>query len=315
MAGKFKKRIDYAGWNVDIFSNDAKIDRLLDAQGWKGFGVYFYLCQMAFGGEGYYYPWCYDLCATIARKMGGGMGAYTVAESVKACLQIGLFDKRLFEEWGILTSKGIQNSYLVVLRNKNRSGTELIKEYWLLDVTDFEKNKKYRGVIFVSLFNENRQKLGENKDLLGENVHLLGQEYSKVKYSKVDYNPLYSPCEKSADVLFEQFWELYPNKIRRSLAEKAFFDYMAEGNNPQELIQAAKNYNESVAITETDKVYHPNNFIEKCVFVDYTDENYKKPKMKKGTMNKFNNFNQRQYDYDALEQQLLGGGETNGKQE
>ena len=29
--------------------------------------------------------------------------------------------------------------------------------------------------------------------------------------------------------------------------------------------------------------------------------------------NKFNNFNQRQYDYDALEQQLLGGGAAHGK--
>ncbi len=78
MAGRSKKRIDYSGWSVDIFSNDTKIDKLLDAQGWEGFGVYFYLCQMAFGGEGYFYEWCYDLCATTARKMGGGVGAGTV---------------------------------------------------------------------------------------------------------------------------------------------------------------------------------------------------------------------------------------------
>ena len=37
MAGRPKKRIDYAGWSVDIFSNDTKIDKLLDAQGWVGF--------------------------------------------------------------------------------------------------------------------------------------------------------------------------------------------------------------------------------------------------------------------------------------
>lgn len=307
MARRFKKRIDYAGWNVDIFSNDTKIDRLLDAQGWKGFGVYFYLCQMAFGGEGYYYPWCYDLCATTARKMGGGMGAETVAESVKTCLQIGLFDKGLFEEWGILTSRGIQNSYLVVLHNKNRSGTELIREYWLLDIADFEKDKKYRGVIFVSIFKENQQKLGVNADSLGVNADSLGQEDSIVEDSIVDNTPLYPPCENSPDVLFEKFWENYPNKIRRSLAEKAFVEFVTQGSDPQELIQAAKNYSEAVDITKTDKLYHPNNFIEKHIFEDYTNENYKKPERKNGKENKFNNFEQRQYDYDQLERKLLGG--------
>lgn len=106
----------------------------------------FYLCQMAFGGEGYFYEWCYDLCATTARKMGGGVGAGTVKETVDYCLRIGLFDKGLFDRWGVLTSRGIQKSYLIVLKSKNRKGTQIYNEYWLLD-----KNKKedYQGVIFV----------------------------------------------------------------------------------------------------------------------------------------------------------------------
>lgn len=50
MAGRPpKKGIDYAGWSVDIFDNDPKIDKLLDARGWEGFGIYFYLCQRAYG--------------------------------------------------------------------------------------------------------------------------------------------------------------------------------------------------------------------------------------------------------------------------
>lgn len=185
MAGKPKKRIDYAGWSVDIFSNDTKIDKLLDAQSWVGFGIYFYLCQMAFGGEGYYYEWCYDLCATTARKMGGGVGAGTVKETVDYCFQIGLFDKRLFDRWGVLTSRGIQKSFLVVLKSKNRRGTEIYSELWLLDKND----EDYQGVVFV---HKNEQRLGVNVDSLGENEqrlgvngNSLGQEESKVKESKV----------------------------------------------------------------------------------------------------------------------------------
>ena len=43
MAGRPpKKGIDYAGWSVDIFDNDTKIDKLLEARGWEG-------CEMLCG--------------------------------------------------------------------------------------------------------------------------------------------------------------------------------------------------------------------------------------------------------------------------
>lgn len=174
MAGKPKRRIDYAGWSVDIFSNDIKIDKLLDAQGWIGFGIYFYLCQMAFGSEGYYYEWCYDLCATTARKMGGGVGAGTVKETVDYCLQIGLFNKGLFDRWGVLTSRGIQKSYLAVVKSNSRRAVEIYREYWLLDV--YEKNEEYQGVVFVhknkqeNLANDNSQGANDPSIVLNDMV-------------------------------------------------------------------------------------------------------------------------------------------------
>ena len=33
MAGKPKTGLDYAGWSVNLFDGDTKIDKLLDAQG------------------------------------------------------------------------------------------------------------------------------------------------------------------------------------------------------------------------------------------------------------------------------------------
>ena len=229
MAGRPKKRIDYAGWSVDIFSSDIKIDKLLDAQGWVGFGVYFYLCQMAFASEGYFYEWCYDLCATTARKMGGGVSAGTVKETVDYCLRIGLFNKRLFDRWGVLTSKGIQKSYLIVLKSKNRKGTEVYKEFWLLDKND----EDYQGVVFVrknkDLLGENEHLLEENHHSLGENEHSLEQKESKVKDSKEKENI----CESepvSADSMFniEQAWkdtfEIYPKKSGAVMAHTVWMD-------------------------------------------------------------------------------------------
>ena len=131
MAGKPKQGLDYAGWATNIFDGDTKIDRLLDAQGWIGFSIYFYLCQMAYKFDGYFYRWAYADSASTARRMGGGIKSGTVEETVRTCLQIGLFDQRLFDEWSILTSRGIQRRFFAAIKDKRRKA--VITDYWLLE--------------------------------------------------------------------------------------------------------------------------------------------------------------------------------------
>lgn len=303
MSGKPKKRIDYAGWSVDIFSNDVKIDKLLDAHGWAGFGIYFYLCQMAFGSEGYYYEWCYDLCASTARKMGGGVGAGTVKETVGYCLQIGLFDKGLFDRWGVLTSRGIQKSYLVVLKSKNRKGTEIYKEFWLLDT----KNEDYQGVIFV---HKNSQLLGVNSDSLGENSDSLEQKYRIGNNSVL--NNKNNMCKADAIALFERLWERYPvKKGKGQVSDTAKICLLKIGFD--EMSRAIDRY---LLELKKDEWRHPQNgsTFFNSGYVDYLDENYvlSKNNTIKNPNNKFHNFEQRETSYDAvmlerLKQRLAAG--------
>lgn len=309
MAGKPKKRIDYAGWSVDMFSNDVKIDKLLDAQGWAGFGIYFYLCQMAFGSEGYYYEWSYDLCASTARKMGGGVGAGTVKETVDYCLQIGLFDKRLFDRWGVLTSRGIQKSYLIVLKSKNRKGTEIYKEYWLLDTS---KKEDYQGVVFIRknqpLFGVNSDSLEENGQSLGVNRDLLTQKESKGKESKVK--------QRERLRRIEEFISAYPKDCNRYLTETAYCDLVDGGVETEDnLVSCAENYAEACRILETQERYIKNaeNFLKEFVFEKYLPGKYKRPAQKEQKQkNAFCNFEQHDYDFDRIERALLGNRNKGG---
>lgn len=302
MAGKPKKRIDYAGWSVDIFSTDGKIDKLLDAQGWVGFGVYFYLCQMAYGSEGYFYEWCYDLCASTARKMGGGVGAGTVKETVDYCLHIGLFDKGLFDKWGVLTSRGIQKNYLVVLKSKKRIGTTIIKDYWLLDDDDEES---YQGVVFVAKNGEklrgNAHLLGENEYSHGENNHSRRQKESKVNKSKVE-NII------ARDTVFQDFISVYPKKGNEFLAETQFCRLLVNDCHltAEELIEAAKNYADACKVLGTAErfIKAPQNFLNDNYFVNYLPGNYKPPK-KPTKKNTGWEVEKREYDFAALEAELM----------
>lgn len=175
MAGRPKAGLDYAGWSVNIFDGDTKIDKLLDAQGWIGFSIYFFLCQMAYKFDGYFYRWCFDDSSTTARRMGGGLRAKSVEETVRYCLQIGLFDQRLFDEWNILTSKGIQRRFLSAIQG--RRVKSVIADYWLLE--DEESNGLEKCA-------SNIKNSASNIYLQGANSHLQGANdpKSKVKESK-----------------------------------------------------------------------------------------------------------------------------------
>lgn len=194
MAGRPPKQsIDYAGWAVDIFDNDPKIDKLMDSQGCLGFTIYFFFCQKAYGSNGYYYSWSYDDAATTARKIGGGVGSEAVKNTVNLCFRIGLFNKDLFDRHSILTSRGIQKRYRQVALT--RTDKSVIQDYWLLS------KEESVGLVFCTLkSNYAAPKLNSNAPKL----NYQPQKESKVKDSKGNIStpapePPVPPVEESRD--------------------------------------------------------------------------------------------------------------------
>ena len=252
---------------------------------------------MAFGSEGYYYEWCYDLCATTARKMGGGVGAGTVKETVDYCLQIGLFDKGLFDRWEVLTSRGIQKSYLAVVKGKSRRTVEIYKDYWLLDVSEKED---YQGVVFVR---KNNEKTLANDDLQVANSNLQGANDNSIVLNGIVSNNINTMCKAEAIALFERLWLLYPNKKGKGqVFDKAKLKLLEVGYD--EMVRAIDRYKVEL---EKDKEWRkPQNgsTFFNSGYIDYLDANYV-PSKKAANKNQFNNFHQREYDYDAMEKLLL----------
>lgn len=135
------------------------------------------------------------------------------------------------------------------------------------------------------------------------------KDKEKVKEKVKD---IYIAREEEPLQLFEDFWQAYPNRVSRMLAEQAYAQLLSttEALREEQVVAAAKNYAEACRILKRqDKyVYTPHNWLEKSIWLDYLPENYKKPetpraKEKVGTG--FSNFEQRDYDFDVLEEQLL----------
>ena len=166
MAGQPKKGLEFAGWDVRLFDDDERIDELIAAQDWVGFSIYFYIVMKGYATNGYYFQYKDNSAAITARRMGGSVKLETVNQVVSLCLQIGLFDKRLFDREKILTNKEMQTRYMLAVEKRSLKGRTVNSKYWLLDS---DETKAYINI-------------PENDNSLPEN----DIKESKVKKSKVN---------------------------------------------------------------------------------------------------------------------------------
>lgn len=206
MAGQPKRGLDFAAWDVHLFDDDERFDVLIDAQGWDGFGVFFWICTKAYATNGYYYEWREETsAATIAKRMNGGIKSDTVNQVVKLCLRIGLFDNGLFDRESILTNKMMQERYMYAIEKRSVRGRTINRLYWLL------KTEETKAYIVIP---ENEHNLSENEHNLSENEHNLSEndtKKSKVKESKVNRNNYYAmPSANAADTAGENIFITLP---------------------------------------------------------------------------------------------------------
>lgn len=109
---------------------------------------------------------------------------------------------------------------------------------------------------------------------------------------------------------FEDFLSAYPKPCNRILAEHEYVSLLMAGAvSEDDLVSSAKNYAEHCQTEGIQARYIKNaaNFLRDMTFDSYLPGKYKKPSKPKAK-NRFNNFEQRDYDYRDLERKLLGKG-------
>lgn len=196
-----KKGLDFVGWNTGVLDNDGKIDRLIEAQGIAAFTVYFYLCMHAYATNGYYLEWGYSQCATTARKLGRGASAEFVRNVVDMCFECCLFDKRLFQECGVLTSHGIQRRYWNAIQE--RVGKYEKKDYWLLkpdECKGLDLSTQNSDFPTGNSPNTKEEKRREEKSILQES------ECYPPSFKPPALKQIHAYCEKNNIVIDEEYF-------------------------------------------------------------------------------------------------------------
>lgn len=117
MARPRKQGLDYFPMDVDTFE-DIKIRKLIKYQGGKAFTVYALLLCIIYK-DGCCARWDTELPFVVSEKT--GLDEVYIQEVIQCCMMLGLFDRRMFDENGLLTSDGIQRRYRAVAARNGRS--------------------------------------------------------------------------------------------------------------------------------------------------------------------------------------------------
>lgn len=274
--------------SLDYFELDCHMDekvRLLQAEyGLKGFAVFVKLLQEIYGGYGYYCEWTQDRELLFASENGLSNGSQQLLRDiVSACIRRNIFSERLFKEYGILTSSGVQKQYLKA--TVKREVVNLKKEYLLVSIPKNRKN------VVINPISDGRNPISD-----GRNLH------SRVEKSKEEKNTM---CKAEACALFEKLWELYPcKKGKGQVSDAAKLRLLKIGY--EEMKRAIIRYIEYVESIDYLHYKNGSTFFNNG-YIDYLDKNYvqEKAQDRKPPAAGFNQFMKQDYDFEELEKEIL----------
>lgn len=119
-------------------------------------------------------------------------------------------------------------------------------------------------------------------------------------------------CGFYQEKMFDDFWSVYPRKEHRDLSKQEYIKMLSSNREAREedILEASKNYKEHCEILRKQEkfIYMAHNWIKNNIWVDFLPENYKRPDPDIGSLRigtKFNNFEQREYDFEELEMDIL----------
>lgn len=178
MARPPKEGLGYFPLDVD-FMGDKKVKLLKAEFGAAGVMVFLAILAEIYRNNGYYMRWDRDDCLLMAEEVGCGLTPAAIEEIAQGCVRRSLFDERVANVFGVLTSSGIQRRY--VRAAAERSNIYIIAEYFLLDTSN-EKDVPKGILKKIALKNISST---ENPSFSTDKPPLSGRLIPKVKESKV----------------------------------------------------------------------------------------------------------------------------------
>ena len=202
MARPTAKGVEYFPLNVN-FINDLKVRKLLLSCGAESIAVLIYLLSTIYKDEGYFVEIHEDEIDLIALDV--NVTPEFVLEVINKACEVRFFDVNLYNNFNILTSKGIQERYLKI--TERRKNSVVITQFNLINVYNNSINVNNNSINVnnnsINVYDNEQSKVKESKE-----------KKSKVKsLSNDSVKNVYLTETEKRDCINKKIYELYLNGI------------------------------------------------------------------------------------------------------
>ena len=195
MARPTAKGVEYFPLNVN-FINDLKVRKLLLSCGAESIAVLIYLLSTIYKDEGYFIEIHEDEIDLIALDV--NVTPEFVLEVINKACEVRFFDVNLYNNFNILTSKGIQERYLKI--TERRKNSVVITQFNLINVYNNSINVNNNS---INVYDNEQSKVKESKE-----------KKSKVKsLSNDSVKNVYLTETEKRDCMNKKIYELYLNGV------------------------------------------------------------------------------------------------------
>lgn len=282
----------YFSFDTDFFYADKRIKRLHSRYGSDGIVFYIYLLTEIYR-NGYYIRWdeesVEDAMDDLRLKEGFIEQVLTFLVSRSLLTRSTLADSDT-----VITSPGIQKRYQEAVKNLRRD-IFVNPDIWLLDRENTADCIKFT-------VNENKSSKNNDKSCINMSKSSKNRpKETKGKENKIKENNM---CKADALALFERLWQIYPlKKGKGHVSDARKMKLLAIGFD--EMSRAVERYKRYVDSIDYLHYQNGSTFFNGG-YVDYLDANYVQDKNTVKKQTQFDRFMQREYDFEALENELLG---------
>lgn len=206
MARPIAQGIDYFPLDVG-FLRDIKVRKIIRACGISATPILIDLLGTIFRDEGYYMRWGEDEPFLIADEVGVSEGV--VIETVKKAVQVDFFDANMFENHGILTSRGIQKRFFKAV--ERRKSICYDARFLLISVNDCKNAVNvYNNSINVDSNEQSKVKERKVKDSIDVEVVETPSKPKRKRFVKPTIDEIQQYCsERNNNVDPQRFYDYY----------------------------------------------------------------------------------------------------------
>ena len=195
MARPTAKGVEYFPLNVN-FINDLKVRKLLLSCGAEAIAVLIYLLSTIYKDEGYFVEIHEDEIDLIALDV--NVTPEFVLEVINKACEVRLFDVNLYENFNILTSKGIQERYLKI--TERRKNSVVITQFNLVNVNNNSINVNNNS---INVYDNEQSKVKKRKV----------QKSTEKSLSNDSVKNVYLTQTEERDCINKKIYELYLNGV------------------------------------------------------------------------------------------------------